>query len=176
MKFGVSLTALIVALAAPAFAQNSGGTTYEATPEPAAAAAPKKPVAKPKAVAAKPAVEAPAAAESADSLTAGKNLDAQFGWTIVGDPATGARIGLPSKMVPVTRDLTNGTRWASRHGDIQVETFRVTTSEAIAALFERYKREPATRRTEYSLMKPDNFFISGMQGLKKFSLKAQLKD
>ncbi|MBV9557871.1 MAG: peptidoglycan-binding protein, partial [Pseudolabrys sp.] len=111
-----------------------------------------------------------------DSLTAGKNLDAQFGWTIVGDPATGARIGLPSKMVPVTRDLTNGTRWASRHGDIQVETFRVTTSEAIAALFERYKREPATRRTEYSLMKPDNFFISGMQGLKKFSLKAQLKD
>ncbi len=136
------------------------------------AATPKKPAAaKPKAVAAKPAPE-----PAVDPATIGKNLDAQFGWVIVGDPATGARVGLPGKMVPVTRDLANGTRWSSRHGDIQVETFRVTTGEAIAALFDRYKREPATRKPEYNLMKPDNFFISGLQGLKKFSLKAQLKD
>ena len=179
VKFGVSLAALLLALAVPASAQDTGGASYEAAPEPSPAAAPKKPAAKP---AAKPApattasTTAKPAGEPAESLTAGRNLDAEFGWTIVGDPATGARLGLPGKMVPVTRDLPHGTRWSSRHGDIQVETFRLVTNEAIAALFERYKREPASRKPEYSLMKPDNFFISGLQGLKKFSLKAQLKD
>ncbi|MBV9260182.1 MAG: trypsin-like peptidase domain-containing protein, partial [Pseudolabrys sp.] len=107
---------------------------------------------------------------------AGKNFDEALGWTVVADPATGVRLGLPAKMVPVTRDLQNGTRWSSRHGDVQVETFRIKTAEPVNALFEAQKREPANRRPEYSLLKGDTFFISGLQGLKKFSLRAQLKD
>ena len=38
------------------------------------------------------------------------------------------------------------------------------------------KKEPATRKVETSVLHDDNFFISGMQGLKKFSVRAKLRD
>ena len=46
----------------------------------------------------------------------------------------------------------------------------------LAALFEQEKKEPATRKIETSVLRDDNFFISGMQGLKKFSVRAKLRD
>jgi hypothetical protein len=99
----------------------------------------------------------------------------EVGWTVVTDPATGVRIGLPTKMVPFAREAVRGTRWSSAHGDVQIETFRITDSN-LSALFEQTKKEPATRQVEYSVMKDDSFFISGFQGLKKFSVKAQARD
>jgi hypothetical protein len=115
-------------------------------------------------------------AERDGLLAAAKTHDDEFGWNVVADPATGVRIGLPTKMVPIARDAANGTRWSSRHGDVQVETFRIKTAESLSALFDQQKREPSNRRTEYSVMKADNFFISGLQGLKKFSVRAQLRN
>jgi len=35
----------------------------------------------------------------------------EFGWNVVVDPATGVRIGLPTKMVPNAHDAARGTRW-----------------------------------------------------------------
>ena len=99
------------------------------------------------------------------------------GWTIVTDPATGIRIGLPTKMVPIARDAERGTRWSSVYGEVQVETFRITARDLkLPALFDQLKKEPATRRIEYSVLNDNNFFISGLQGLKKFSVKAQMRD
>ena len=46
----------------------------------------------------------------------------------------------------------------------------------LAALFEREKKEPATRRIESSALHDDGFFISGMQGLKMFAVRAKLRD
>jgi hypothetical protein len=101
----------------------------------------------------------------------------EVGWTIVTDPATGIRIGLPTKMVPNAREAERGTRWSSAHGEVQVETFRITDRDLkLAALFEKEKKEPSTRQIEYSVLRDDNFFISGLQGLKKFSVKAQMRD
>ncbi len=101
----------------------------------------------------------------------------EVGWTIVTDPATGIRIGLPTKMLPHARDAERGTRWSSTYGDVQIETFRITDRDLkLATLFEQAKKEPATRRVEYSVMRDDSFFISGLQGLKKFSMKAQMRD
>ena len=37
------------------------------------------------------------------------------------------------------------------------------------------KKEPAGRKTEYSVLRPDFFVISGLQGLKKFYVRAQLR-
>jgi hypothetical protein len=37
------------------------------------------------------------------------------------------------------------------------------------------KKEPAGRQTEYSVLRPDFFVISGLQNLKKFYLRAQLR-
>lgn len=115
--------------------------------------------------------------ERASLLAAANNHEKEFGWSVVVDPATGIRIGLPTKMVPHARDAARGTRWSSTHGDVQVETFRVADRNLkLSALFEQEKREPATRKIEYSLLREDGFFISGFQGLKKFSVRAQFRD
>lgn len=116
-------------------------------------------------------------AERSTLLAAANNHEKEFGWSVVVDPATGIRIGLPTKMVPHARDAARGTRWSSTHGEVQVETFRVADRNLkLSALFEQEKREPATRKIEYSLLREDGFFISGFQGLKKFSVRAQLRD
>jgi hypothetical protein len=116
-------------------------------------------------------------AERANLLAAAGNHEQEYGWSVVVDPATGIRIGLPTKMVPEAREAARGTRWSSAHGDVQVETFRVADRDLkLAALFEQEKKEPASRKIEYSVLRDDSFFISGFQGLKKFSVKAQLRD
>ncbi len=93
------------------------------------------------------------------------------------DPATGIRIGLPTKMVPHAHDAARGTRWSSAHGEVQVETFRIKDPAlTLAALFEKEKKEPATRKVETSALRDDDFFISGMQGLKIFSVRARARD
>ena len=116
-------------------------------------------------------------AERANLLAAAKVHEDEYGWTLVVDPATGVRIGLPVKMVPQARDAAHGTRWSSAHGEVQVETFRIKEPDLkLSALFEQQKKEPATRKIESSALRDDSFYISGMQGLKKFSVRAQLRN
>ena len=115
--------------------------------------------------------------ERADLIAAAKAHEAEYGWNVVVDPATGIRIGLPSKMLPNVRDAAHGTRWSSKHGEVQVETFRIKEAGlTLAALFEREKKEPAVRRVESSALYDDGFTISGMQGLKMFSVRAKMRD
>jgi hypothetical protein len=115
--------------------------------------------------------------ERADLVAAAKAHEEEFGWNVVVDPATGIRIGLPTKLVPQARDAARGTRWSSAHGEVQVETFRIKDPALkLAALFEQQKKEPATRRVETSVLHDDDFFISGMQGLKMFSVRAKMRD
>ncbi len=99
-----------------------------------------------------------------------------IGWSIVQDPATGVRLGLPVKWVPRSGHVENGTHWSSRHGDIQIHTFRIKTAESVNALFEKEKREPSNRKIESSGVKGDGFTVTGLQGLKKFGVRAQLKN
>lgn len=115
--------------------------------------------------------------ERGELVGAAKTYQDEFGWSVVVDPATGIRIGLPTKMVPLAREAARGTHWSSRYGDVQVETFRyVEPALKLSALFEREKQEPSTRKIEYSILRDDSFFISGLQGLKKFSVRAQLRN
>jgi Trypsin-like peptidase domain len=115
--------------------------------------------------------------ERANLLAAAKTHEDEFGWTIAMDPATGVRIGLPIKLVPQAREAAHGTRWSSAHGEVQVETFRIKDSNLkLAALFEQQKKEPSTRKIESSVLRDDRFLISGMQGLKKFSVRAYARD
>ncbi|HWE79748.1 MAG TPA: trypsin-like peptidase domain-containing protein [Pseudolabrys sp.] len=115
--------------------------------------------------------------ERARLIAAAKYHDDAFGWTVVIDPATGIRIGLPTKLAPHPHDTAQGTRWSSKHGEVQVETFRVKRPDLkLAALFETMKHEPAARRVEYSALKDDGFVISGLQGLKNFTVRAKMRD
>jgi len=115
-------------------------------------------------------------AERERLVAAARDHERQFGWSVVVDPATGIRIGLPTRLVPQALEAARGTRWSSVHGEVQVETFRINDPDLkLSALFEREKREPANRKVEYSVLKDDSFFISGMQGLRRFSVRARAR-
>jgi len=115
--------------------------------------------------------------ERAALLTNAKRYEDEFGWRVVLDPATGIRIGLPAKLVPHAHDAANGTRWSSAHGEVQVETFRIKDPAlTLSALFEKEKKQPATRKIDNSALHDSDFFMTGMQGLKLFSVRARARD
>ncbi|MGE3148176.1 MAG: serine protease [Pseudorhodoplanes sp.] len=108
---------------------------------------------------------------------AAKAKQAQAGWRIVDDPITGARLGLPSRMTPHMSNGKSGTRWASARGEVQVETFSIREQDTnLQSVFERQKKEPSERRVEYNVLRPDVFVVSGLQGQKKFYVRAQIRD
>jgi peptidoglycan hydrolase-like protein with peptidoglycan-binding domain len=115
--------------------------------------------------------------ERALLATAAKSKQTQAGWTIVDDPVTGARLGIPTKHVPAKSPTKTGTRWSSAQGQIQVETFRIREpGTTLAVVFEQQKKDPPTRKLEVNLLRGDFFILSGMQGLKRFYVRAEIKD
>jgi hypothetical protein len=114
--------------------------------------------------------------ERARLVGAAKEYRQEFGWTIVADPATGARLGVPLKLMPQTRDAARGTRWSSEHGEVTIETFRIKDAGGLSALFDSEKKEPASRRVESSALHNDDFSVTGLQGLKKFLVIAKTRD
>jgi peptidoglycan hydrolase-like protein with peptidoglycan-binding domain len=109
--------------------------------------------------------------ERALLASAAKARQDSVGWRIVDDAATGMRLGLPAKLVPQSGPGKSGSRWFSAQGQVQVETFRERTGD-LPALFEQRKKEPPQRQVEFSVSGPDFFVVSGLQGLKKFYVRA----
>ena len=112
--------------------------------------------------------------ERANLLAAAKSYEDEFGWTIVTDPSTGVRLGLPLKFLPQVRDAARGTRWSATHGEVQVETFRVKSSELRLANRKKPNLRIGKLKTAPCAMTVS--YISGMQGLKKFSVRAYARD
>ncbi len=97
------------------------------------------------------------------------------GWRIVTEPGTGARLGIPSKLVPQLASGVDGAKWTSPTGTIQVVLARrKEASPTTAKLAEREKKEPG-RTVDYTVVKPDFFVLSGLQGLKKFYIRGTFK-
>ena len=118
-----------------------------------------------------------APAERAALAETSKQKQEQVGWRILDDKITGARVGLPATLVPNTSRGKTGTRWSSAQGQIQFETFRMREpGTTLADIFEQQKKEPATRKVEVNLLRPDFFILSGTQGLKKFYVRAEIRD
>ena len=98
------------------------------------------------------------------------------GWKIVTEPATGVRLGIPTKLVPQLASDASGAKWTSPTGTIQVQLARrKEANPSTAKLAEREKKEPAGRTLDYTVVKPDFFVLSGMQGLKKFYLRGTFR-
>jgi hypothetical protein len=107
---------------------------------------------------------------------AAKRRQDTVGWKTVTDAGSGVRLGIPAKLVPQQSSDANGAKWNSTTGTIQIQlTRRKEAGPATAKLAEREKKEPAGRRIDYTAVKPDFFVLSGMQGLKKFYLRGQIK-
>src|SRR5580704_10510132 len=161
MKIANIVVGLLV-LALPGIILDAAAKTAAKTAEKTAA---KKP-----AVAAKPASDDPDSAVDTIGPPSQGAL-AAAGWRIIDDLITGARLGLPSALVPKTAPARMGSRWTSGQGQIDIETFRLHEG-ALAALFDTEKK--VRRRTvEHSTLTPDSFVMSGMQGLKRFIVRAQ---
>ena len=101
-----------------------------------------------------------------------KAPQAAVGWRLIDDTASGARFGLPEKLVPRTETSRAGSRWTSAGGQIQVETFRWREA-SLPALFEQEKKTARRQAVKYSALGPDSFAIIGEQRLKKFIVRAQ---
>lgn len=154
----------LVVAGAPALAKDSIARKPAATPATQSVAAKKSATKKPR-VAARP------AKQDSDPLAEVPSFSAEaVGWQLVEDPATGARLGVPEKLVPHSGASRTGSRWTLTQGQIQIETFRLTEA-ALPALFDEEKKA-AHRQITSSTLKPDTFAILGVQGLKNFLVRA----
>jgi len=98
------------------------------------------------------------------------------GWKIVTDAGSGVRLGIPTKLVPQQSSDANGARWSSSTGTIQIQLARhKEANPTTAKLAEKEKKEPAGRAVDYTVVKPDFFVLSGLQGLKKFYVRGTFK-
>jgi peptidoglycan hydrolase-like protein with peptidoglycan-binding domain len=98
------------------------------------------------------------------------------GWKIVTDPGTSARLGIPTKLVPQFLSDADGAKWTSPTGTIQVVLARhKEANPSTAKLAEQEKKDPPGRTIDYTVVKPDFFVLSGLQGLKKFYLRGTFK-
>jgi hypothetical protein len=112
--------------------------------------------------------------ERSNLATAAKKLQNDVGWKVAADPINGIRLGIPTKLVPQLSSIGNasGSKWSSAQGQIQIETWRLR-SLTLAAVAEREKNEPPGRKIDYSVVRPEFFVLSGLQGLKKFYVRGQ---
>src|ERR1700722_8239748 len=98
------------------------------------------------------------------------------GWKIVTDAGTGGGLGIPTKLVPQQTSDANGAKWSSPSGTIQILlSRRKEASPTTAKLADREKKEPAGRTVDYTVVKPEFFVLSGLQGLKKFYVRGTFK-
>ncbi|HEX7788972.1 MAG TPA: peptidoglycan-binding protein, partial [Afipia sp.] len=108
--------------------------------------------------------------------TDAKKRQDNVGWKIVSDATSGARIGLPSKLVPLIVSDVNGTKWSSATGTIQIEFLRRKEAGATTATVAASEKTLNARKADYSVVKPDFFVLSGVQGLKKFYIRGQIRN
>ncbi|MGY8667910.1 serine protease [Bradyrhizobium sp. UFLA05-109] len=98
------------------------------------------------------------------------------GWKVVMEPTSGARLGIPGKLVPQQASDANGSKWTSPTGTVQVLlSRRKEANPTPAKLAEVEKKEPAGRKVDYTVVKPDFFVLSGLQGLKKFYVRGTFR-
>ncbi len=107
---------------------------------------------------------------------AAKQRRAAAGWQIIVEPMTGVRLGIPAKLVGAAVRAATGSRWASAHGEVQIETFKMPPGTTLQAAYDAQRKEPAQRKPSYNVLRPDFFVVTGLQGLKKFYVRAQEKD
>lgn len=105
-----------------------------------------------------------------------KKLQDNVGWKIVSDATSGARVGLPTKLVPLIVSDVSGTKWSSATGTIQIEYARRKEAGATTATVAASEKKLNARKADYSVVKPDFFVLSGSQGLKKFYIRGQTRN
>ena len=100
----------------------------------------------------------------------------EVGWNRVDDSATGVSMRLPTKLVPQASRGKDGARWASKDGDIVIETFRASGPAVTLASVAAQLRAGADRKIDYDIQRPGFFVLIGSQQTKKFYIRAHAQD
>ena len=113
--------------------------------------------------------------ERSDLAETARRRQENAGWKIVTDTVTGARLGIPTKLVPQQSSDANGSKWSSPTGTIQILlSRRKEAGPSTAKLADEEKKQPG-RSIDYTVVKADFFVLSGLQGLKKFYIRGTFK-
>jgi peptidoglycan hydrolase-like protein with peptidoglycan-binding domain len=114
--------------------------------------------------------------ERSELAETARRRQGNVGWKIVTDAGSGVRLGVPTKLVPQQSSDANGAKWSSATGTIQIQlSRRKQANPTTAKLADQEKKEPAGRKVDYTVVKPDFFVLSGLQGLKKFYLRGTFR-
>ena len=113
--------------------------------------------------------------ERGDLAATARRRQENVGWKIQTDPGTGVRLGIPTRLVPQQASDANGTRWTSPTGTVQIVVARRKEAGPTTAKLAEQERKANGRAVDYTVVKPDFFVLSGLQGLKKFYLRGTFK-
>lgn len=113
--------------------------------------------------------------ERATLAEAARKKQESVGWKIVTEPTSGARLGIPTRLVPQQASDANGSKWTSPTGTVQVLLSRRKEVNPTSAKLADLEKEPSGRKVDYTVVKPGFFVLSGLQGPKKFYVRGTFK-
>lgn len=94
------------------------------------------------------------------------------GFRIIDDTRTGARLGVPTAMLPKAEATpAGGSRWQSADGKVTLDVSATAPGEGLAAIFERATAATPNnpgRKITYKLLRPDFFVVAGETATGKF--------
>jgi hypothetical protein len=93
------------------------------------------------------------------------------GFRLVADDKTGARIGIPTKILPKRDVSPTGSRWQSEDGKVTLDTSATPPGEPLEAVFEKATAPTPNnpgRKITYKLLRPDFFVVTGETPTGKF--------
>jgi hypothetical protein len=93
------------------------------------------------------------------------------GFRLIADDRTGARIGIPSAILPKRDVSPSGGRWQSADGKVTLDTSVTPPGETLEAVFEKATAPTPNnpgRKITYKLLRPDFFVVTGETPTGKF--------
>ena len=95
-------------------------------------------------------------------LAAGEAARKAVRFTVQADPASGAVLGVPERMLPKRSAVPGGTRWQSADGRLTLESRSFPAGGPdLEALFARATAPLADRKVTYKLKRPDFIVVTG---------------
>lgn len=94
------------------------------------------------------------------------------GFVILDDTVTGARIGVPTKLLTKQETLKTGTRWQSADGKVTLDTRIAPPGATLQSIYERNLAiQTPGRVLTYKVLRPDFFVITGETPTGQFYLR-----
>jgi hypothetical protein len=104
-------------------------------------------------------------AERAALVRAAEAARLAAGWKVLAEPASGARIGYPSRLMPTTKTMPNGALYSDAKGTLALNVERAGGGAAgLAPLYDRLKTDQPGRKVTYAVQRPDWFVLTAEAG------------